>query len=703
MDGYITIGTELDTKQFDAQILALERKVNDIEKQLEDPKKLGLGSEDVQQLEVELERTKNKLVQLNKEKAKLEQSNAMRDLNFNVEGLGNSFENAIKKVGRLVMGVFSIRTAFTAISRASNELASYNPQYAANIEYIRYALTQLIAPVLEYILNLAKTILAYINYIANAWFGVNLFANASAKNFEKVKKGIGGASSAAKELQKTLTGFDEMNILNSSSTGGGGGVGGAVSPDFDLADLDSIVIPPWIEWIAKNKDIVIGAIAGIASAFLIFKTLKIFGILEGIGGALKNMITKLGALKGTIATLGIVTFITGIMITIKGIIDYIKDPSWDNFRQILIGLGVAAGGLAAALIAVNAQNPLGWIMLAISAVSFLTTLIGDLIQDMNEETRTQKVLKESTDRLTDARNKLNQATDNYVNAVDRAEQAEKDLQIAQEETGISATDLIKKMEDENLTYKDLNEQQRRVYKAYLDNKNAQDNLNQSTKDLTDAEANQKEELYKLVTAYKSNSTSAEDYKNKIVEAYNKGEISAREAADAISIALGDVDEDTRKSFMNTIPDAIKEGLNPDKYQAQANSFSSWWNNQMYNLKSSTNGIFGSMANTAYRELSRMNSYKSSFGFKTGGYVTKLASGGLINMPNRGVPVTNTIAGEAGAEGIIPLTDQQAMAQLGAEIGRNVLVNLTNITSMNGRVISRELRTIQSEEDFAFNT
>jgi hypothetical protein len=81
----------------------------------------------------------------------------------------------------------------------------------------------------------------------------------------------------------------------------------------------------------------------------------------------------------------------------------------------------------------------------------------------------------------------------------------------------------------------------------------------------------------------------------------------------------------------------------------------------------------------------------------------MASGGLVNMPNRGVPLSNVRAGESGAEGIIPLTDQQAMAQLGAEIGRNVLVNLTNITSMNGRVISRELKTIQSEEDFAFNT
>ena len=703
MDGYITIGTELDTKQFDAQILALERKVNDLEKQLEDPKKIGLGSEDVQQLEVELERTKNKLVQLNKEKAKLEQSNAMRELNFNVEGLGNSFENAIRKVGRLALGVFSIRTAFTAVSRASNELASYNPQYAANLEYIRYALTQMIAPVLEYILNLARTILAYINYIANAWFGVNLFANASAKNFEKVKKGIGGASSAAKELQKTLTGFDEMNILNSSSTGGGGGVGGAVSPDFDLADLDSIVIPPWIEWIAKNKDIVIGAIIGIASAFLIFKTLKIFGILDVIGEAIKNMIGRLGALKGTIATLGIAIAIGGIIQMIKSIIDYINEPSWENFRGILIGLATAAGGLAIALLAVNSANPLGWIMLAITAVSTLATVIGDTIANMNEETRTQKVLKDSTDRLREAREKLNQATDNYVNAVDKAEEAEKKLQDAQAETGISATELMKKMQDQNLTYKDLNESERKVYKAYLDNKNAQDNLKTSTKELTEEEKKQQEKLYELVKAYQTNSTSAEDYRDKIVKAYNDGEISAEDASKAIEIALGRVDASTRSQFTESIPDAIKQGLNPNNYESAANSFENWWSNRMYQLKADTNNVFTGLQGKAYQVLSSMQGYKNSFGFKTGGYITKLASGGLINMPNRGVPVTNAIAGEAGAEGIIPLTDQQAMAQLGAEIGRNVLVNLTNITSMNGRVISRELRTIQSEEDFAFNT
>ncbi len=72
------------------------------------------------------------------------------------------------------------------------------------------------------------------------------------------------------------------------------------------------------------------------------------------------------------------------------------------------------------------------------------------------------------------------------------------------------------------------------------------------------------------------------------------------------------------------------------------------------------------------------------------------------MPNKGTMLGSAIGGESGREGVIPLTDQQAMAELGREIGRHVLVNLTNITQMNGRTIGRELKQIQSEQEFAFN-
>ena len=73
------------------------------------------------------------------------------------------------------------------------------------------------------------------------------------------------------------------------------------------------------------------------------------------------------------------------------------------------------------------------------------------------------------------------------------------------------------------------------------------------------------------------------------------------------------------------------------------------------------------------------------------------------MPNKGTMVGSAIGGESGREGVLPLTDQEAMAELGREIGRHVLVNLTNITQMNGRVIGRELKQVTNEQDFAFNT
>ena len=616
--------------------------------------------------------------------------------------VGSSIQNAIHQVSRLALGIFGVRSAFMAVKRASSELASYNPQYGANLEYIRYALTQMIAPVLEYIVNLAKTLLAYINYIANAWFGVNLFANASAKSFNKVKQQIGGAGKKAKELQKTLAGFDEMNILNSSSTGGGGGVG-SVGPNFDLSDLDAVEIPDWIKWIANNKDLVIGAIIGIASAFLIFKTLKVTGILGTVGDALQGLFSRIGGLKSAIATLGFAAFITGIVIAVKGIIDFINNPSWESFRGILIGLATAATGLAVALLAVNSASKLGWIALAIGAVSGLAVVVGDLVSGFDDEARKAEALKKAEDDLREARNKLTSATKNYMDAVDKAEDAEKKLKEAQDTTGISIDELLKKMQNEGLTYKDLDENQRKVYKAYVNNKDAQDNLKTSTDNLSGATQEQSDKLNQLVASYQMTSSNAEDYKNKIVDAYNNGKISAEDASQAIGVAMSNMDQETRQKFTESIPSAIKKGLNPNQYRALGNSFNSWWSNVLNQAEEKSKGVFGGISSKLYSTLSAIKNMNVSKGFSVGGYVAKLATGGLVNMPNRGVPVTNAIAGEAGAEGIIPLTDQQAMAQLGAEIGRNVLVNLTNITSMNGRVISRELKTIQSEQDFAYNT
>lgn len=73
------------------------------------------------------------------------------------------------------------------------------------------------------------------------------------------------------------------------------------------------------------------------------------------------------------------------------------------------------------------------------------------------------------------------------------------------------------------------------------------------------------------------------------------------------------------------------------------------------------------------------------------------------MPNKGTLVGGAIAGESGREGVIPLTDSQAMETLGEAIGRYININATVPVYVGNRQIAREIKRINTENDFAFNS
>lgn len=73
------------------------------------------------------------------------------------------------------------------------------------------------------------------------------------------------------------------------------------------------------------------------------------------------------------------------------------------------------------------------------------------------------------------------------------------------------------------------------------------------------------------------------------------------------------------------------------------------------------------------------------------------------MPGSGAFYHGAYIGERGAEAVVPLTDNQQMELLGATIGRYITVNANIVNTMNGRVISRELKQIKNEQDFAYNS
>jgi hypothetical protein len=96
-------------------------------------------------------------------------------------------------------------------------------------------LVAVLTPVVKALNQMLASLIAIANAIAKA-FGGTAIKNASASvsssasgagdladNFGAVGDNIDGANASAKKLQKTIASFDELNVLNSQSSGGGGG------------------------------------------------------------------------------------------------------------------------------------------------------------------------------------------------------------------------------------------------------------------------------------------------------------------------------------------------------------------------------------------------------------------------------------------------------------------------------------------------
>ena len=245
-DGYVTIKADLNTKSFDAQIEDVEYQLKQLDYELSHAKELKLDSKTVDEYRSKAEKLTNQLVMLIKKQDEINRQGFNNAIN-SIGQIGSSVESVIKKVSKWALAVFSVRSAYLFVRQSVSTLSQYDEQMATNIEWIRYLLASALKPIIETIINLAYKLLVYIGYIAKAWFGVNIFANASAKAFKKVNSGIRGANKSAKELQKTLAGFDEMNILQkdgSTATGGGGG-------GISLPDMSKINIPDWVDKISK--------------------------------------------------------------------------------------------------------------------------------------------------------------------------------------------------------------------------------------------------------------------------------------------------------------------------------------------------------------------------------------------------------------------------------------------------------------------
>lgn len=257
-----------------------------------------------------------KISQFKQKIESIEANNVEKSLN----SVGKNIQTQIGKIGKMAFAVIELRIAWGVVRSAINTVTQYNSQVSADFEYMRYCIANLIAPAVQGLIKLLYTVLSYINAITSAWFGINLFGNASVENFKKMKDNMGGTAKSAKEIQKSLQGFDEMNVLQDNSSSNSSSSNGGL-PTNDLSGMQAEV-PKWLQWIIDNKETIISALTGIAGGILAIK----FG-LSGI------------------KALGIGVLIAGIVYTIQSLLEYLKDPTWENFGKIIQGIGTSILGL----------------------------------------------------------------------------------------------------------------------------------------------------------------------------------------------------------------------------------------------------------------------------------------------------------------------------------------------------------------------
>lgn len=453
-------------------------------------------------------------------------------MNVNLSGIGNSIEKITKKVKKWALAIFGVRSAYMFIRQAMSTLSQSDEQLATNIEYIKWALATMIKPIIEWIVKAVYTVLSLIGSLVKAIFGVNIFANATADAFKKQKESMNGTNKEAKQLQKTLAGFDEMNVLQENGTTTPGGGGGGFTPEIDLGNLKN---PSFIKGL-KNfwKEIF---------DFWEKDWKDVFNNLDGKWGA----------------------FIGGIILTVKGFWDILK-----GIGELIIGLVQMIVGL----------------------------VTGDF-----------ELVKQG----------FNIMIEGIKNILIGA------LEII---TGLLLT-VFGFVKGIFLTIWDF------IYDYFIE-------------PVTNAFSGLIETVKKPFTA--------------IV--------------------------DTVKGLWDKIKEPIEKLVKKiNKALDKINPINLW-----DDIKSGAK--------------SGWNKVKSFFGFAKGGIVynnlPKLASGGVINQPGRGVPIASAVGGERGAEGVIPLTDSQQMALLGEAIGRYITVNLTNVTELDGRTIARKVAEVNSNTDFLLN-
>ena len=167
----------------------------------------------------------------------------------------------ITKMLKLMITRMVLRKVIEGITDGFKNLAQYSHTFDASLSLLWNDFRQLgnsiaaatsplvnaFAPAIHYIIQLCIQAVNAINQLLSALTGLGKWTKAKSLT-DSYAKSLEKAGGAAKELKKTVLGFDELNQLQDNKSSGGGGTSPADM--FEEAPIDK----KWADWAKKIKD-----------------------------------------------------------------------------------------------------------------------------------------------------------------------------------------------------------------------------------------------------------------------------------------------------------------------------------------------------------------------------------------------------------------------------------------------------------------
>lgn len=330
------------------------------------------NSPEVNRLEQQVRNMTSSLKESKKQTNELGES-IKKNLSFKAKLMGISgFDEVGKKVDKLksrmsrligTVAIFSlIRSSLTNLRNGFVSLLKQNDSFSSSLNQIKANLMTAFAPIynaclpaINSLMNSLSKLTGTIAVFVSGLFGTSL--EDAKKQAEGLSKSLDDTAKSGEKASGSLASFDNLEVISDSGSSASGGVnsGSNINYDGEIVYSQKLldILNKISKWVTDNSEIVIGFIGGVTGALI---ALKLLGL-------------------DPIQSLGIGIALAGAIILIQGIINFIKDPSWENFGTILTGLSLILAGVAIAMLAVNAANPVAWIMLAIAAVVALGAVI----------------------------------------------------------------------------------------------------------------------------------------------------------------------------------------------------------------------------------------------------------------------------------------------------------------------------------------